>query len=226
MSQNNNIEWKQIPNYSAYYVSNTGIVYSTITKKNLTPSINKNGYLRVSMTDNYGVRKFEFVHKLVMLSFIGPRPDGLIIRHYPDQNPKNNNLNNLSYNTREQNDYDRIENGTYNQAILTENDVVIIKQHLQKGATDKDIRKLGYDISSGILSNIRHNNIWKNTGVDISKTEFRRGGGQKLTIDQVKDIKRLLQFGHSPKYIAAQFGVTASAITNIRAGRSYSDVKI
>lgn len=218
--------WKTIPGYSKYIINECGDIYSFFSDNILTPAINQDGYLRIMLKNNNNKRKTEFVHKLVLLTFIGPRPKGMICRHYPDQNPQNNHISNLSYSNQQQNSYDRIENNTYTCAILTPNMVIHIKEMLQNHATDKQIQEI-YDISSAVLSNIRHNNIWKNIGIDISNIEYRRGGGQKLTIDEVKIIKTLLKEGKlSQQKIANKFGIDQSAVSNIKNNKSYRDVKL
>jgi hypothetical protein len=220
------VEWKFIPGYSNYAISNYGEVYSHITKRYLGLHESDNGYLRVNVVGDNGVKKSEFVHKLVLLTFVGPRPKGMITRHYPDQNRKNNRLDNLSYCDQQQNNWDRIENGTYNQASLTTEQVIHIKQMIKEKFTHKQIQEY-YDISPAVISNIRHNNIWQNIGPDLSKMEHRRGGGQKLTIDDVIDIKICLQEdSHTCSELADRYGVDVTTIYKIRSGKHYADIKV
>lgn len=53
-----------------------------------------------------------YVHQLVLELFVGPRPRGKEARHFPDQNPANNHVSNLSWTTAVINQRDRIANGT------------------------------------------------------------------------------------------------------------------
>jgi len=78
-----------------YYVSNFGRVRS-VTKSSKKERILKgtdvsNGYLRVDICN-----KLILIHHLVMYTFKGPRPEGLVIDHY-DRNKLNNKANNLRY---------------------------------------------------------------------------------------------------------------------------------
>ncbi len=50
------------------------------------------------------------VHHLVLLAFVGPRPDGAISRHL-DDNPANCSLDNLAWGSHLQNARDKIRNG-------------------------------------------------------------------------------------------------------------------
>jgi len=161
--------------YPNYAISTYGRVYSYFTKKFMKPQKNEHGYLRVNLIPKNKTTKeskYVFVHKLVLETFVGKRPKNCICRHYPDQDKTNNFLNNISWDTNIVNAYDRIENNTFNCAKLTEEQVIEIKQKIKNG---ENIQKLikEYKISEQILSNIKNNNIWKNSGEDISKFKFR-----------------------------------------------------
>ena len=60
----------------------------------------KKGYLKVMLTDKYGIRNGFFVHRLVALTFIGPST--LQVNH-KDENKKNNHFTNLEFMTNRQN---------------------------------------------------------------------------------------------------------------------------
>ena len=42
----------------------------------------------------------EAVHRLVLEAFVGPCPEGMCCRHFPDRDPSNNKLENLSWGTK------------------------------------------------------------------------------------------------------------------------------
>ena len=70
-------EWKKIPGYKFYEVSNFGSIRSlprnTTKGKILTQHINKrNGYCYVNLIEN-GQKKNVRVHKCVALAFLGPK---------------------------------------------------------------------------------------------------------------------------------------------------------
>lgn len=112
----NDIEiWKPIPGFEGYYeVSDHGRIKSLprrlrgrgtnkrITRiKILRPRVNGSGYLTFMPCINYATKSIT-IHSVVMLAFIGPRPDGMQIDHV-DYNKKNNCLSNLRYCTPRQN---------------------------------------------------------------------------------------------------------------------------
>lgn len=103
-------EWRDIPGYEdMYQVSDLGRVRSldrvvkhpiadnTLKGKVLKQVPNPAGYLKVNLCG----KTYE-VARLVMLSFVGPRPNGLVIRHGP-AGKQNNSAANLCYGTQREN---------------------------------------------------------------------------------------------------------------------------
>ena len=75
------------------------------------------GHLRVKLSLD-GAYKGATIHRLVLLAFEGPEPDGMEVCH-TDGNPANNRLDNLRWGTRGDNLRDRVRHGTHHQAIKT-----------------------------------------------------------------------------------------------------------
>ena len=98
--KNNVVIYKRIPGWPKYLVGSNGRVISVHFGKRrlLRPSKHRDGHLQVVLQD-CGTKKMFYVHQLVLLAFRGPCPVGMQIRHWPDKNPENNSLKNLSYGT-------------------------------------------------------------------------------------------------------------------------------
>lgn len=123
--------WKEIPGWEDFYeVSNMGrvkslprIVYrkdgrTRRTKERiLVPWTTGPGYPQVRLKSN-GKTARHYVHELVMLTFVGPRPHGLDILHHDDCKT-NNVLTNLRYGTRTENLYDSVRNRHHHQSKKT-----------------------------------------------------------------------------------------------------------
>ena len=103
--------WKDIPGYEGrYLVSNKGLVKSLVSSHNGRNSATKEyivkqyfakGYLRVALTDAMGKVHYFSVHRLVLFAFNSDNT-GLHVNHI-DGNKQNNNLNNLEWVTRSEN---------------------------------------------------------------------------------------------------------------------------
>ena len=122
--------WGLIPGLTGYAASTFGRVASCRKKhprirgvlgswKLMKPSVNRQGYLYVCLTDNSGKLRRCKVHQLVLMTFIGPRLPGYVSRHFPDPDPANNNLCNLSYSSHKRNMQDKREHGTSREGVLT-----------------------------------------------------------------------------------------------------------
>lgn len=111
--------WKPIPGFDGYSVSNHGLVLSTKRGKPriMRPARDSCGYPILALRQN-GRLVTRRAHILMMLAFVGPRPDGAIIRHI-DGNPENNVLENLSYGTHSENGFDAVHHGTHTWASRT-----------------------------------------------------------------------------------------------------------
>lgn len=120
--------WKEIPDWeNVYEVSNMGrvkslprIVYrkdgrTRRTKERiLVPWTTGPGYPQVALKNNSKASR-HYVHELVMLAFVGPRPQGSDILHHDDCKT-NNALSNLRYGTRTENLHDSVRNRHHHQS--------------------------------------------------------------------------------------------------------------
>ena len=126
-------EWKTIPNFYDYEVSNlgrvrskdrivsqrnskfkTGIQHRKFKSKILNQFINshKGKYPHYYLTLRKDRKSFKWlVHRLVLVSFVGDCPAGMQCCHN-DGNGLNNNLNNLRWDTPSNNQLDRLKHGT------------------------------------------------------------------------------------------------------------------
>ena len=83
----------------------------------LNPKANTNGRLQVNLCRD-GQMSWRLVHRLVLEAFRGSCPDGHECCHY-DDDPTNNRLENLRWDTRSENILDRVRNGTHHNARKT-----------------------------------------------------------------------------------------------------------
>jgi len=88
-------EWRSVPEYETFEVSNLGNIRHHKKKNNRKFKIDSSGYRRITLRKD-GKNNSLKVHSLVMLAFIGPRPDGMVTNHI-DGDKQNNCLSNLEY---------------------------------------------------------------------------------------------------------------------------------
>lgn len=115
-------EWRAVVGFPDYQVSDQGRVASLKGKqvKILRPYPNGRPgqpYLSVTLRSD-GRRQIRTVHSLVAKAFLGPRPEGLEVRHL-DGDSSNNALLNLRYGTKADNMQDRLAHGRHPMASKT-----------------------------------------------------------------------------------------------------------
>lgn len=110
-------EWKAVPDYPTYEVSDEGDVRRGGRLLKATPHP-KYGYRRVNLSAPGRKPRSVYVHVLVAELFIGPRPDGLEVRH-GREGKLVNALTNLCYGTSAENKQDLVDQGEHHYAKRT-----------------------------------------------------------------------------------------------------------
>lgn len=109
--------WKDIPGYEgSYLASNKGRIKSLMPRNGsntriLKPATKKDKHLHVCLY-KHKKRKMYLVHQLVLLSFVGKRPQHAECLHM-DGNHNNNYLNNLKYGSHKENMQDCSRHGKF-----------------------------------------------------------------------------------------------------------------
>jgi hypothetical protein len=121
-------EWKPVVGYEGLYeVSDDGLVKSLprpgrynrndafILKQLLLPP---RGYHYVNLYDAAGKKRLTYVHRAILLAFVGPAPAGMEALH-ADDDKDNNTLGNLRWGTRAENIQDCVKNNHHVNAGKT-----------------------------------------------------------------------------------------------------------
>lgn len=165
------IEHRQIPGLEDYEVGDDGSVWSLKfgKRKKLKPQKCPNGYYNVGLYKN-GKHHTKFVAPLVLRTFVGPKPPGCQTAH-KDGNRANNQLSNLRWATKPENEADKVRHGTtprgeHNwRSVLNETQVREIKTAQPKrGVCVELARKHG--VSWGTISQIRRGLSWKHVDAE------------------------------------------------------------
>ena len=145
------LEWKIIPGFENYQVSNYGDIYSNVRKKgkHLKSMEDKDGYLYVIIKQKLKVYKHRYIHQLVLLTYIGPCPNGMECSHI-DNNVKNNCISNLEYIPHLHNMRKRYENGTYSDYMGYRLNQEEIQEIINLYASGETIKKIANDFNKTI----------------------------------------------------------------------------
>ena len=102
MDINTNEIWKDIKGYDGkYQISTKGRVWS-VNRQIYLKQKDVNGYKKVCLMAPNGKKKYEYVHRLVALHFID-NPEGKPEVDHIDRNRENNNVENLRWLTKSEN---------------------------------------------------------------------------------------------------------------------------
>jgi hypothetical protein len=146
--------FKPIPGFPDYYVSFDGIVISYVRNENghtLKPGLGSNGYFTVAL----GRGNSRCIHELVALTWIGPRPQGFDVAH-KDSDKQNNDVDNLQYKTRTENNYDISRHDR--RSRVSRSSVARIKNGLALGATAREVAD-EHGLSESYVSAVKHGKL-------------------------------------------------------------------
>lgn len=179
-------EWRPIPGYEGrYQVSNLGRVRSlerlfTVTGKRgvyVKRNPARMMRLKVSQPHRYlsvvlfreGQHREWLVHHLVLMAFVGPRPQGMVCNHL-DSNRQNNTPNNLEWVTQFDNRQHSIRKGRWHPfllrgektswAKLTATQVREIRARVAQG-TSRSVLSREFGITLSTISDIVRRKNWR-----------------------------------------------------------------
>lgn len=169
-------QYRDLKGYPGYRVGDDGSAWSCLVRKEfkgkrvpgsewklLKPITQWSGHLTVSIN-----RKKIAIHRLVLEAFVGPCPEGLVCRHFPDRNPANNKLSNLRWGTIKENAADRVLHGTaticekHGMAKLTKEKVLSMRREYSEGNVSHSELSKKYMVSPGNVGFILNRQTWKN----------------------------------------------------------------
>lgn len=208
--------WRSVVGHPRYSVSSTGQVMSYCRK---IPKLLKPHLLR----DHYGVTldgRSDYVHRIVLRTFVGECPPGMECRHL-DGNPVNNSVENLVWGTQSENWKDRRTHDMgdcfgerHYKAKLTLEQVERIR-----GTTSTLLKDLAneYDVSISTIQQIKSGRIWK----DIASAPEFTSTKKRLTKNQVSEIRMSVL---SDRDLSEKYSVHHRHIYRIRKGITWVGV--
>lgn len=160
--------WKTIPFLPFYDASTKGRIRSW--KNNKWGRLSKPRILKICVNKKLKYRllntrqKSYLVHRLILMTFVGPPPSNHECLHW-DDDKLNNNLENLRWGTHKENAADWARNGrmpkgsTSYKAILTEKDIPEIRE-LCKWGFPHHVIGTAYGVSRGAIWSIYSGDNW------------------------------------------------------------------
>ena len=128
-------QWKQIPNFSNYEVSNDGEIRHIISKKIRSKKYRTGKpYLTAQLKNDLGKLQDCLVHRLVAITFLGYK-EGMEIDHI-NRDPEDNRLENLRWVNHKEN----IKNRSIRMG--TKEKVVLAISMTNNGMSEKDILQM------------------------------------------------------------------------------------
>ena len=111
--------WRAVVGYEGLYeVSDQGRIWSHVSERLLSPWSGGSDHLQVRLVSSDKAQD-KYVHRLVLEAFVGPCPEGMEGCHW-DDDPTNNRLENLRWDTHSANTFDKVRNGNHNHASKIE----------------------------------------------------------------------------------------------------------
>lgn len=184
------MEWKSLEMFPNYQFSDTGHV-----KKFGKPArVHLNGGYPTIILSNGLIKKRIKVHHVIAELFIGPRPEGLLVRHLDDDR-ENNCVSNLAYGTYKDNSQDAIRNGK----------VPIGNDHWSRINPEKVPKGQNHYSITNPEKLSRRESHWKS----------------KLTEKEIYEIKNTQDYYGCVSRLAEKFGVNRATISRVRNGKTW-----
>ncbi len=142
MPQVEGVAFRPIKSHDGYAVGDDGSVWScketgrgkSHDEKHWRPmgqSKHTRSDYRVVTFYSHNKGSTQFVHRIVLEAFVGPRPLGMVVCH-EDGNPVNNRLTNLRWGTRKENEADKERHGRRRHG----------EKHQNSKITEEDVREI------------------------------------------------------------------------------------
>ncbi len=227
MKNKDSIEWRIIPNFPMYKISEYGDIYSYYKSgRMLKPKLDKDGYLTVNLTENK-VRYDLRVHRLVAMAFLD-NPNNLPIVNHKDLNVINNHYSNLEWCTYTHNTVHYYANGINKRTLssLSKEEMLSIVSDYLSGSSHKELKEkynleCRADAISEIVTGRRFSEI---TGI-VQSEKFKQRTTAKHSDDLILELLTKAYCNNIPhKTLCEEYGLSAAQVSRIVNGSRRRDV--
>lgn len=163
-----------------YYVSDAGRVWSTLSGRVMSPGMAgpRRNYACVSLTVAPSSKVMRSVHRLVLVAFVGPCPEGHEAAHLNGLSA-DNRLSNLAWATPSENNRHKSQHGTQRRgesvvgSRLTADDVIAARAARRSGEAIGDIAQR-YGIDRGAMGLVLNGRRWSHVPGAIPPRSVKR----------------------------------------------------
>lgn len=211
--------FKRIPDYSDFIVNEYGVVWSLIRGVFIHNSVNHNGYLTATVTDDRAFRAPRKVHQLVYAAHVGNLDKSLVIDHH-DNVKTHNHYKNLNQITVAEN----VQKGALHGRFEWSNeDIQKICEGIKAGYDGvkiADMLGMKYDEEririNHIIHRIKTGKSYRAIAVRYGIGDKAKTLGHKFTDQETKEIINKLSWRVPPSVLAAQYDCLIGDIDSLK----------
>lgn len=147
-------EWKRVPDFGDYFVSNFGRIYNSKTGRYLCQKNPKNYRYKKVRLSNESVVILKDLHRIIAETFI-PNPNNLRVVNHKNGNTFDNNVENLEWVSYSSNNKHAYESSLKlpSHLVLTEDNVKFIRENTRNNGGKYNSRQLAemFGVSKGAI---------------------------------------------------------------------------
>ena len=157
--------WKSVPDFPMYEASSLGRVRSKYNRglagEFLKGRADKDGYLGLTLCRDK--QRFSFrLHHIILMAFVGPKPEWAQVGCHNDGDLSNNRIDNLRWDTQKGNIADKFQHGTLARGERNAKAKLTAEQVLAIRADARSNREIAaeYGMDRTQIANIRSRKQW------------------------------------------------------------------
>lgn len=227
--QMNDVEFRQIPGFSRYYIAQSGLIFDRKRNRFVSRTYNHGDYLVASILDDTGFRSPRKVHRLVYMTYFGPIPPNMTVDH-KDNSRWNCDASNLQLLTSKDNALKAFRESA-SVARWSDDEIHTICAMLEAGKSNRDIASaIGYDYDADrktlnhFIFMIRHGRVHSDIAFRYDIKEYMgtiNRPDHKLNTSDIDTVRKMLADGIQVIDIARKYGCSSSTIRKIRDGLTW-----
>ncbi len=222
-------EWRPLPGFEGYTVSSDGDIRGK-RGRIIRPTPNRDGYLRVGLRAVYrGPPVMMSVHRVVLLAFVGPCPEGMQACHNNGVR-SDNRVENLRWDTVRNNCLDRGKHGTVlmgersPKSAVSDEDAANIRAAFLSGERQCDIARR-FSVSPAVVHGIVRGKTRTGAPFGFGPRPPHMGGSRrKLTAEEVAQMRDARRAGESFSALAEKFGISIGTAWHVVRGHTWRHV--